>query len=43
MSNEKLTAALELFCQLQEEDQVNCLENLQRLSAEPAPCPAAPA
>lgn len=41
--DEKLAAALELFRQLQEEDQVNCLENLRRLSAEQAPCLAAPA
>lgn len=41
--DEKLAAALELFRQLQEKDQVNYLENLRRLSAGPTPCPAAPA
>ncbi len=30
---EKLTTALELFRQLQEKDQVTCLENLQLLAA----------
>lgn len=39
--DEKLAAALELFRQLQEKDQVSCLENLRRLSAGPESCPAA--
>lgn len=42
MSDEKLIAALELFRQLQEQEQITFLENLQRLSAERGPCPAAP-
>ena len=40
--DEKLVAALELFRQLQEKDQVNCLENLRRLSTELETCPVAP-
>lgn len=42
MSDEKIIAALELFRQLQEPEQITFLETLQRLSAGLEPCPAAP-